>query len=276
MSIIQRNHVQQLLPAHADAPVLVYGHGFGCSQEMWSKLTPAFAPHYRQVLFDYVGSGRSDASAFDADRYRLLEGYVQDLLEVCDALQLSGDITFVGHSVSCSIGILAAIERPSLFSRLVLLGPSPCFLSDPPAYEGGFRRSDLDSLLELMAHNYLGWTQHFAPLVSGAEAGQPVTAQLSDSFCSTDPLMARLFAEATFSSDIRAALPHCPVPSLILHHRRDALVPPAVADYLHTHLNASTLEILDVSGHCAHMSHPELVAVAMLRYLQGSHHLVLP
>lgn len=272
MNIIQRNHVQQLLPADPDAPVMVYAHGFGCSQEMWGLLTPAFSGLYRQVLFDYVGSGRSDASAFEATRYRSLDGYAQDLLEVCDTLDLTREVIFVGHSVSCSIGILAAIQRPELFSRLILIGPSPCFLNDPPAYHGGFQRSDLEALLELMAHNHLGWAHYFAPLVSGMGSDGQITTQLSDSFCSTDPLMARLFAEATFFSDIRNELTRCPTPSLILQHSRDALVPTTVADYLHRMLHDSTLEVLDVNGHCAHMSHPELVAAAMRRYL---HH-VLP
>lgn len=183
-------------------------------------------------------------------------------------------VTFVGHSISCSIGILAAIRRPQLFSRLILLGPSPCFLNDKADYRGGFERQDLEGLLELMAHNYMGWAKQFAPVVSAADESA-VTTQLSDSFCSTDPLMARTFAQATFLSDIRPALPSCPVPSLILHHQRDALVPGAVADYLHKALADSRLEILDVSGHCAHMSHPELVSAAMHRYLQGTINRVL-
>ncbi|MEO9334368.1 alpha/beta fold hydrolase [Ectopseudomonas guguanensis] len=275
MNIIRRNNVQCLRAKAADAPTLIYGHGFGCSQEMWSKVTPAFTQHEHQVLFDYVGSGRSDASAFQPARYAQLDGYVEDLLEVCDALELSGDLTFVGHSISCSIGILAAIRRPRLFSRLILLGPSPCFLNEQPDYHGGFERSDLEGLLDLMAHNYLGWAQQFAPLVA-ADEDAAVTTQLSDSFCSTDPVMARLFAQATFFSDIRPALQHCPVPSLILHHQRDALVPTAVADYLHAALADSTLQTLDVSGHCAHMSHPELVSAAMHRYLKGARARVLP
>lgn len=274
MNIIQRNNVHCLPAAAHDAPTLVYGHGFGCNKDMWSRVTPAFTPAYRQVLFDYVGSGESDASTFDPVRYGRLQGYVDDLLEVCDALALSGDLTFVGHSISCSIGILAAIRRPQLFSRLILLGPSPCFLNDEADYRGGFERQDLEGLLELMAHNYMGWAKQFAPVVSAADESA-VTTQLSDSFCSTDPLMARTFAQATFLSDIRPALPSCPVPSLILHHQRDALVPGAVADYLHKALADSRLEILDVSGHCAHMSHPELVSAAMHRYLQGTINRVL-
>lgn len=267
MDVIQRNNVQQLWHADQDAPVLLYAHGFGCNQEMWKFLTPAFSASHRQVLFDYVGSGNSDASAFDPERYCSLRGYAQDLIDVCDALALTREVIFVGHSVSCSIGILAAIQRPELFSRMILIGPSPCFLNNPPDYSGGFERADLAGLLALMDQNYIGWAQYFAPLVAGSELDQPLTSELSSSFCSTDPVMARLFAEVTFFSDMRDELQRCTTPCLILQHRRDALVPLTVGEYLHQQLCDSHLEVLDVTGHCAHMSHPDLVAVAMHAYL---------
>ncbi len=276
MNVIQRNYVQQQLHADQAAPILLYAHGFGCNQEMWSHLTPEFAASHRQVLFDYVGSGQSDGRAFDPSRYNSLHGYVQDVIDVCEALSLKREVTFVGHSVSCSIGILASIQRPELFSRMILVGPSPCFLNAPPDYTGGFERADLDGLLELMNQNYIGWAQYFAPLVAGSTLSQPLTAELSNSFCSTDPVMARLFAEVTFFSDIRDQLQHCTTPSLILQHRNDALVPLSVGDYLHQHLTGSKLEILEVSGHCAHMSHPDLVVASMRGYLSGSDSLVLP
>lgn len=275
MDVLQRNHVQPLAHDDESAPVLLYAHGFGCNQEMWHLLTPAFASGYRQILFDYVGSGYADPSAFDPLRYNSLEGYVQDLLDVCDALNLTQDVIFVGHSISCSIGILASIQRPELFSNLVLVGPSPCFLNDPPDYLGGFERADLTGLLDLMNQNYIGWAQTFAPLAAGQPLGAPITASLADSFCSTDPVMARLFAEVTFFSDIRAKLQHCIVPSLILQHRVDSLVPLEVGSYLHSNLKNSHLETLDVTGHCAHLSHPALVATAMHNYLSRIDNYVL-
>ena len=182
---------------------------------------------------------------------------------------LSG-ITLVAHSVSCNIGLLASIARPDLFERLVLLGPNPCFLNHPPDYHGGFNRTDLEGLLSLMEMNYIGWANYLAPLAAGAAVGDAVTGTFIDSFCSTDPIMAHAFAQATFFSDIRPALQLCLSPCLILHHQRDALVPTPVADYLHAALTGSTLQTLDVSGHCAQMSHPELVSAAMHRYLQGA------
>lgn len=264
--ILRRNHVQILEADRPDAPVLLYAHGFGCNQRMWRNITPAFQGAYRQVLFDYVGSGQSDVRAFDARKYGQLGGYAQDVLDVCDALDLATGVHFVGHSVSASIGLLASIQRPALFGSLALVGPSPCFLNDPPDYSGGFERHDLEGLLDLMDQNYLGWASYLAPVVAGEPQKDALAGELSESFCSTDPLVARIFARATFFADNRADLPRVSRPSLILQHRRDALAPLAVGEYLHRHLPGSHLEILDVTGHCAHMSHPALVVDAMQRF----------
>lgn len=264
MNVLKRNNVHVL---GGPAPVLLYAHGFGCNQNMWSRVTPAFAGSHRQVLFDYVGSGQSDRASFDEQRYASLDGYAQDVIDVCDALDLRSGVTFVGHSVSCSIGMLAAIARPALFDRLILLGPTPCFLNHPPDYIGGFEREDLDGLLALMDQNYMGWANYLAPVVAGADGAGEVSSTLSDSFCSTDPAVARVFARATFFADNRADLPRVAPPCLILQHRNDALAPLAVGDYLHQHLRGSTLQLLDVTGHCGHLSHPDLVVQAMRGYL---------
>ena len=278
MDVIRRNNVKVI---GSQGPALVFAHGFGCSQGMWSRVAPAFAHTHRLVLFDYVGSGASDLAAFDARRYADLGGYAQDLIEVCDTLGLHGDITLVAHSVSCSIGWLAGIAHPGRFSRMLLLGPNPCFLNHPPAYQGGFEREDLQGLLDLMDQNYIGWARTLAPVVAGSAAAAlsgsgsdvvhgRVSSELADSFCSTDPLAAKVFAHATFFADSRADLPRVRCPSLILQHRHDALAPLAVADYLLAHLPGSQLQVLDVAGHCAHLSHPELVIDALRRYLPAA------
>lgn len=264
INAIERNHVTVLGDT---GPVLLYAHGFGCSQAMWSRVTPAFVGTHRQVLFDYVGSGQADRAAFDPQRYGALDGYAQDLLEVCDALDLRQGVTLIGHSVSCSIGLLASIARPALFDRLVLLGPTPCFLNEPPDYQGGFEREDLEGLLALMEQNYMGWADYLAPVVAGADGAGAVTDELQASFCSTDPVVAKVFARATFFSDNRADLPKVSRPSLILQHRADSLAPLAVGDYLHAHLKDSTLQVLDVAGHCCHLSHPQLFIDALRGYL---------
>lgn len=264
MNVIKRNNVD-VLGEHG--PVLLYAHGFGCSRDMWRDVIPGFAATHRQVIFDYVGSGNSDRAAFDAQRYADLSGYAQDVLDVCDALALTEGVTFVGHSVSCSIGMLASIRRPALFDRLVLLGPSPCFLNDPPGYFGGFEREDLEGLLSLLDQNYIGWAQYLSPVVAGASGGSEVAGALNASFCSTDPSVARVFARATFFADNRADAALVSRPALLLQHREDHLAPLSVGDYLHAHMPQSTLKVLDVNGHCAHMSNPALVIEAMRAYL---------
>jgi len=262
MPTLRRNNVKVL---GESGPWLIYAHGFGCSQRMWDQVTPFFRSTHRQVLFDYVGAGKSDLRAFDASRYSSLHGYAEDVLDVCDALEFESGVTFIGHSVSSTVGLLASIKRPRLFSRLVLLGPSPCFLNDGD-YRGGFERKDLEELLTLMDQNYLGWANALGPLVAGS-TNPTVSRELSDAFCSTDPETTGVFARATFLSDNRADLPQVSVPSLILQHRNDALASLAVGEYVHSQLRGSTLQVLDVSGHCAHMSHPKLVADAIQSYL---------
>ena len=199
--ILARNNVNII---DGDGLVLLYAHGFGCNQNMWDRVTPAFKSTHKQVLFDYVGSGKSDIAAFDAVKYSELSGYAQDVLDICDALDLRSGVTFVGHSVSCSVGILASLARPELFDKLVLLGPNPCFVNHPPEYVGGFEKEDLEGLLDLMDQNYIGWANYLAHVVSAKGASGAVTTELSDSFCSTDPTVARVFAKATFFSDNRS------------------------------------------------------------------------
>ena len=262
MDVLHRNHVTQ---RGTDGPVLLFAHGFGCSQTVWSEVACAFESSHREFLFDYVGSGNASAAAFDEVRYSTLSGYVQDLLEVCDALHLQSDVTLVAHSVSCTIGMLAALERPGLFGRMILLGPSPCFINHPPEYIGGFERADLTDLLTLMEENYVGWAEYLAP-VAACEAG-PVAADLTTRFCSTDPVAAKAFARATFFSDQRTILSRIHTPCLILQNRDDVMAPQAVGEYLHQRLQGSTLQVLDARGHCAHLSCPDLVIAAMRAYL---------
>ncbi|RAU17181.1 sigma factor SigB regulation protein RsbQ [Nitrincola tibetensis] len=267
MNILHRNNVK--ISGNPTQPVLLYAHGFGCSQAMWSSITPAFDNQLQQILFDYVGSGQSDISHYSFNRYETLAGYAQDIIEICDALSINQDIIFVGHSVSCSIGILAANARPNLFKKMILLGPSPCFLNLPPDYLGGFDREDLEGLLDLMDQNYLGWASYLAPIVAGVSTDPEITGQLSESFCSTDPIITRHFATATFFSDNREDFAKLTVPSLILQHKEDSLVPLSVGDYMHQKIKNSTLNVLNVAGHAAHMSHPSLVIQAMNDYLKS-------
>jgi sigma-B regulation protein RsbQ len=260
--VIRRNNVTVF--GEGEQPML-FAHGFGCDQNMWRLITPAFAPDYRVVLFDYVGSGKSDLSAYDPARYRTLDGYAQDVLDICEALDLR-DVLFVGHSVSSMIGVLAANRAPERFSRLIMVGPSPRYINDI-GYIGGFERADIEGLLDLMERNYLGWASYLAPVVMKNEARPELTQELRESFCSTDPKIARRFAEATFFSDNRADLAKVRVPSLIMQCSEDAIAPSEVGTYLHRTLPNSTLQRMKATGHCPHISHPEETIVAIRNYL---------
>ena len=261
--ILKRNNVK--VSGRGARPML-FAHGFGCDQNMWRFVAPAFEDDYRVVLFDYVGSGKSDLRAYDPQRYSTLRGYTQDVLDVCAALRLR-DVVFVGHSVSSVVGLLASIEEPRLFSRVVMVGPSPCYIDDPPDYRGGFARADIEGLLDLMERNYIGWANFLAPVVTKNPERPELARELEESFCSTDPRVARRFAEATFLSDNRGDLPRVSVPCLIMQCSEDAIAPAEVGEYLSRHLPHSTLRVLEATGHCPHMSHPEETIRAIREYL---------
>jgi sigma-B regulation protein RsbQ len=246
---------------------MLFAHGFGCDQNMWRYITPAFQDDYRIVLFDYVGSGKSDLGAYDAERYSDLAGYAQDILEVCDALDLR-DTILVAHSVSAMIAVLAAKQEPDRFAYLILIGPSPRYINDAPDYIGGFERQDIEGLLEMMDRNYVGWANFLAPAIMKNPERPELGQELTDSFCSTDPVIARRFAEATFFADNRADLADIKVPSLILQCSEDMIAPSHVGEFVHSRLRGSTLQMMAATGHCPHMSHPEETIAAIRDYLQ--------
>jgi sigma-B regulation protein RsbQ len=261
--IIARNNVK--VSGRGTQPML-FAHGFGCDQNMWRFVAPSFEEEYRVVTFDYVGSGHSDLGAYDAERYSSLEGYAQDVLDVCHALDLQ-DVIFVGHSVSSMIGVLAANREPERFSQLVLLGPSPRYVNDAPDYVGGFERADLEGLIDMMDRNFIGWANFLAPVIMKNPERPELEAELQESFCSTDPVIARRFAEATFFADNRADAAAVRVPSLIVQSADDAIAPQSVGEYLRGAMPGSTYRLLDVTGHCPHMSHPAETVEAIREYL---------
>lgn len=246
----------------------VMAHGFGCDQNMWRFLTPAFEQSHRMVLFDYTGSGKSDASQFSVEKYSSLTGYAQDLIDVCTFLNLENAL-FVGHSVSAMIGLIASLKVPSLFDKLVMICPSPCFLNLAPDYFGGFDRADLEEMLAMMDKNYIGWANYLGPTVLGTDNPPELSAELSGSFCSTDPVIAKTFARATFFSDCRFLLPKAKHRTLILQSREDALAAPSIGEYVRTHMPASRLEVVTAKGHCLHMTHPVEVA-GLIRDFDGN------
>ena len=265
LDILKRNNVR--VTGRGTQPML-FAHGFGCDQNMWRYVAPAFENDYKVVLFDYVGSGRSDVTAYDDKRYGKLDGYAQDILDVIHALDLR-DIVFVGHSVSGMIGVLAANREPERFSRLILIGPSPRYINDDP-YVGGFGKADIDGLLEMMDSNFIGWANFLAPAIMKNGDRPELGEELTTSFCSTDPIMARRFAEATFYADNRADVERASIPSLILQCSDDMVAPVEVGKYLEQHMPQSTMRQMKATGHCPHMSHPDETIALMKDYLQSA------
>ncbi|RZI83519.1 MAG: alpha/beta hydrolase [Rubrivivax sp.] len=262
MSVARRNHVQ----VSGQGPVtMVFAHGFGCDQSMWRYLAPNFESRFRTVLFDLVGCGGSDLSAYDRDRHGTLHGHAADLIEILDEFA-QGPVVFVGHSVSAIIGMLAAIQAPERFLAQVMVGPSPCYINDGD-YIGGFTRSDIDDLLSTLENNYLGWSSTMAPAIMGAPEQPELGLELTNSFCRTDPEIAKHFAHVTFLSDHRRELAQASTPSLILQCSDDLIAPVAVGQFMQRTMPNSTLRIIDNVGHCPHLSSPSASAQAMDEFL---------
>ncbi|MFH8609817.1 alpha/beta fold hydrolase [Streptomyces sp. NPDC018029] len=265
MDIIRRNNVT--VTGNPHGPAVILAHGFGCDQNMWRLTVPALERDHRVVLFDYVGAGHSDLTAFSAERYGSLDGYAQDVVEVCERLDLR-DAVFVGHSVSGVIGVLAARQAPERIGSLVMIAPSPRYIDDD-GYRGGFSEEDIEELLESLEANHLGWSAAMAPLIMGNPERPELGEELKNSFCATDPDMALVFARTTFLSDARDDLKSVQVPTLILECTQDAIAPREVGAFVHRSVPGSTLVTLDATGHCPHLSAPEATNAAILDFLAG-------
>jgi sigma-B regulation protein RsbQ len=258
MDAVGRNNVT--VTGRPDGPVIMLAHGFGCDQNLWRLVAPVLAERFQVVMFDYVGSGRSDLSAWDEERYASLDGYADDVLSVCAALDLS-DVVFVGHSVSAMVGVLAVAREPQRFAKLVMVTPSPCYIDDPATgYVGGFSAADIDELLESLDSNYLGWSAVMAPVIMGNPDRPELGQELTNSFCATDPGMAAVFARTTFLSDSRAELASVRIPTLVLECAQDAIAPREVGAFVHAAIPGSRLVTLAATGHCPQLSAPEATA----------------
>jgi sigma-B regulation protein RsbQ len=265
MDVIRRNNVT--VAGRDDGPVVMLAHGFGCDQNLWRLIAPGLAGDFRVVLFDHVGSGRSDLSAWEPERYATLDGYADDVLQICRELDLP-PVTFVGHSVSAMIGVLAAIREPDRFSKLILVGPSPRYIDDA-GYRGGFSQADIGELLESLDSNYLGWSAAMAPVIMGNPERPELAEELANTFCRTDPAVARAFARTTFLSDNRSDLAQVKVPTLVLQSATDAIAPPEVGAFVHAEIPGSTLLTLPATGHCPQLSAPEATLAAIASYAAG-------
>ncbi|MDO9457679.1 alpha/beta fold hydrolase [Nocardioides sp.] len=263
MSVLERHRVR--VTGHVDAQPMLFAHGFGCDQAMWRLVAPVFAEDFRVVLFDHLGSGGSDVDAYDEAAYSGLERYAQDVLDICHELDLH-DVVFVGHSVSSMIGVLAQIAEPDVFARLVMVGPSARYIDDGD-YVGGFSEADIDELLDLMDSNHLGWQEPLSGMVMPGPELAEQRAELDASFCRTRPDIARRFAGVTFRGDNRADLPLVSVPTLVLQNSNDPIAPPSAGAYVRDHVPGAVLEVIETSGHCAHLSAPSETIAAIRAFV---------
>ena len=270
VKVLARNNV--IVGGRVDGQPMVFAHGFGCDQNMWRFVTPAFEDQYRIVLFDHVGSGNSDSTAYNPSRYGTLAGYAADVVEILRELDLH-DVIFVGHSVSSMIGALAAIEEPDRFASLVMVGPSPRYINDDD-YVGGFSRDDIEGLLDSLDSNFLGWSKTMAPVIMGNADRPQLGAELTASFCRADPEIARHFARVTFLSDNRVDLERIPVPTLILQCSEDVIAPNVVGEYVRDRVAGSELVVLEATGHCPNLSAPDETVAAIQRFLDAARHRV--
>jgi sigma-B regulation protein RsbQ len=264
MDVIRRNNVRVI--GRGVQPIM-FAHGFGCDQNMWRLVVPAFEDSHRVVLFDHVGAGRSDVSAYDRRKYSTLDGYATDVLDVCGELQLS-DVIFVGHSVSAMIGVLAARKDPDRFKALVLVGPSPRYIDDT-GYVGGFSRQDIEGLLNALESNYLGWSSSMAPAIMGNPNRPELGEELTNSFCRADPEIAAHFARVTFLSDNRQDLGHVRTPTLVLQCSEDVIAPYAVGEYVHRQMPESQFVVMEATGHCPNLSAPGETIDAIKAFLRS-------
>ena len=262
MNPSQRNNVHV---SGAGSQPMLFAHGFGCDQNMWRHVAPAFEQQYKVVMFDHVGHGRSEVSAFDREKYATLDGYATDVLEICHELNLQR-VIFVGHSVSAMIGILAAAREPERFEKLILIGPSPRYVNDE-AYHGGFKKEDIEGLLDFLDSNHLGWSSQMAPVIVGNPDRPELGQELTNSFCRTDPEIAKHFARVTFLSDNREDLSRVSIPSLVLQCSQDVIAPQSVGEYVHQNLRNSKLVLMKATGHCPNLSAPEETVAEMKAFL---------
>jgi len=261
-SVIERNNVHV---RGAGSRAMVFAHGFGCDQNMWRFVAPKFEGDFKVVLFDHVGAGGSDLSAYDPGKYSTLSGYADDVVAIGSELSLR-DAIFVGHSVSAIIGVLATLKAPGMFGRLVLVGPSARYIDDV-GYVGGFSEKQIAELLEFLEDNHMGWSAAMAPSIMGNPDRPELGEELTNSFCRTDPEIAKAFARVTFTSDNRADLAKVSVPTLILQCREDIIASTEVGEFVHNQIPRSKMVILDATGHCPNLSAPREVVAAMQAFV---------
>jgi sigma-B regulation protein RsbQ len=260
--VIERNNVHV---RGSGKRAMVFAHGFGCDQNMWRFVVPAFEKDFMTVMFDHVGAGGSDLSAYDRTKYSNLSGYADDVVEIGRELELK-DAVFVGHSVSSMIGVLAAQKAPGMFGKLVLVGPSARYIDDE-GYLGGFSAKQIEELLQFLESNHMGWSAQMAPMIMGNPDRRELGEELTNSFCRTDPEIAKAFARVTFTSDNRKDLAGVTVPTLVLQCSEDIIASQQVGEFVNRNIPGSRMIVLEATGHCPNLSAPEEVIAAMRTFV---------
>lgn len=264
MDIIKRNNITV---KGSGGKTILLAHGYGCDQNMWRFITPAFEEKYKIVLFDHVGSGKSDWSSYNKNKYSDLKGYATDIVEICEKLNLS-NVTLIAHSVSAMIALLAAQKKPSLFSHIIMIGPSPRYINDSEYY-GGFSEEDIMEMIDALDNNYLGWSSSITPVIMGNADKPELAEELKNSFCQHDPDIAKHFARVTFLGDNRNDLPNLTIPTLIIQCSEDIIAPVKVGEYVNKNIPNSQIVILEATGHCPHLSHPVQTVEIIKKYLES-------
>ncbi|TRO66409.1 alpha/beta fold hydrolase [Christiangramia sabulilitoris] len=261
--VLKRNNVS--VKGKGNRPI-IFAHGYGCDQNMWRYVFPAFLDDYKVILFDHVGAGNSEESYYNKEKYDSLQGYADDILEICHALDLK-DVILVGHSVSAMIAVLAANSNPAIFSNIIMVGPSPCYINNN-GYKGGFEQEDIEQLIEALESNYLGWASQMAPVIMGNEEKPELGEELTNSFCRTNPEIAKHFARVTFYGDNRDDLKKLKTPTLIIQCQQDVIAPLEVGEYVYNNTENSSFRIINATGHCPNLSAPEATIEAIKTYLE--------
>jgi len=263
-AVLRRNNVR-VLGNSSGRPVL-FLHGFGCSQEMWRKVTPRFADEHQVIVLDQVGAGDSDLTAWQPGRYESLHGYADDLLEVIESLDLH-DLVIVGHSVGSMIAVLAATRDSARLGALILVGPSPRYV-DIDDYVGGFDQAGMDSLLDNLDGDQVGWASAMAPVIMGNADRPELSAELVRSFCRYDPVIARHFARVMFLADNRHDLSRVALPTLVVQCTDDAISAVVVGEYVHAAIRGSEFALMSATGHCPNLSEPDELADTIQQFLR--------
>ena len=245
---------------------LIFAHGFGTDQSAWRFIQNDFEDRFKLILYDNVAAGKSDDTVFSPNKYNNLYTYANDLLDICREIDLS-DAYFVGHSVSGMIGMLAAIEEPRYFSKIVMVGASPRYLNDD-GYVGGFDQTGIDRLYAAMTANYYAWVNGFAGLAMGNPDRPELSQEFARTLSSIRPDIAISVAKTVFQSDYRSELPKFGIETLILQSTDDIAVPQEVGEYLHAHLKGSKLINVNSTGHLPHISAPREVSKAVSDFIR--------